>query len=219
MSGKESPAKEYTSVTCPNCGTDNKTVIWQCLNADLEPEAKQELLNGNFFRVTCKKCGKTHMLNYPLLYHDMTHSAFVYYANSENSLNNVFKSIKETSALDIEQLDSYKTRIVTSQHVLREKAIIFDNDLDDRVIEVIKLFYLDKALEKHPQLDITEVIFHIVGDKQYLQFITSTPLTTEVDKTLYSQIAADIAEIIKKPEFDSYFIDLDWAYSVLETLN
>ena len=39
-------------------------------------------------------------------------------------------------------IPGYRKRIVTNQNALREKAIIFENELDDRVVELIKLLYL-----------------------------------------------------------------------------
>lgn len=50
------PRKE--AVTCPHCGKETDIIIWESLNADLNPKEKQQLLDGTLFRFTCD-CGYT----------------------------------------------------------------------------------------------------------------------------------------------------------------
>ncbi len=213
--------KENTSVSCPECGTETEVAVWKTLNTEHDPEAKKAVIDGTLFKFTCPECGNVHMLNYPLLYHDAARNVFIYYVNSEDSAKEVVSSIAEAEKLlkKTNQSDKYTTRIVTSPEELREKALIFDTGLDDRVIEVIKFFYLSSALEERPTLEVAEIYFNVSDGKYFLQFVASTPLITEMDKSLYDQISADLADILKNPKFDSYIVNGDWAYSLLQALD
>ena len=50
--------------------------------------------------------------------------------------------------------EGYTFRVVRSQNQLREKIVIFDNKLDDRVIEVMKLFIISHLSESNSELEI-----------------------------------------------------------------
>ena len=73
------------TITCPECGHTQDFIIWQTLNGDLDPEAKQQLLDGTLFRFECNKCGHKSNVDYGILYHDMMHQAMIYYVD-ENSV-------------------------------------------------------------------------------------------------------------------------------------
>lgn len=59
-------------------------------------------------------------------------------------------------------IPGYRKRIVTNQNALREKAIIFENELDDRVVELIKLLYLLDVQDKFPEVNIVEGYFLVL---------------------------------------------------------
>ena len=46
-------------------------VIWQSLNATLNPEAKADMMESCLFEHKCPKCGHVDSYTYDLLYHDM----------------------------------------------------------------------------------------------------------------------------------------------------
>ena len=60
--------------------------------------------------------------------------------------DNVQKSSKESGELD--KLEGYNLRFVTDYNELLEKILIFDNDMNDKTMEVIKLMVLSQDLEK-----------------------------------------------------------------------
>ena len=57
------------SVTCPKCGKASDFIIWESLNADIDPEAQQQLIDGSIFHFTCPECGHKSNVNYGMLYH------------------------------------------------------------------------------------------------------------------------------------------------------
>lgn len=76
--------KRIKKITYPKCGHTQDYILWQSLNGDLNPEAKQELLNGTLFRFNCKNCGYESNVDYTILYHDMMHNAMVYYVDEDS---------------------------------------------------------------------------------------------------------------------------------------
>lgn len=149
-------------VTCPKCNKESDYIIWESLNGDLDPEAKKELMDGTLFQFNCPHCGHQCNVDYGMLYHDMAHQVMVYYV-SEDSVEKTQKMFSDIDGKIGIPMPGYRKRIVTNQNALREKAIIFENELDDRVIELIKIFYLANAQERFPDANV-EAAFFLIHD-------------------------------------------------------
>ena len=111
-------------------------------------------------------------------------------------------------------MEGYRRRIVTDQNSLREKAIIFENGLDDRVVEIIKLIYFSNLRQSHSDAKIDVAYFMVTNGEYQIHFLGETPLTAVVDASLYEKIAHDFADKIANAEAD-YIIDLGWAIKAL----
>lgn len=78
----------------------------------------------------------------------MTNRAMVHYVQ-EDSFEQTISMIHELEgkldAFEQSLRAGYRTRIVTNQNSLREKALIFKCGLDDRVVELAKLFLIAHA--------------------------------------------------------------------------
>lgn len=206
-------------VTCPNpqCNKKSKTTIWQSLNAELNPKEKEQLLNGTLFHFECPYCNKKTNLNYGMLYHNMTQKVMVHYAISDENAVEIQNSIQEiqTKKDAILNLDGYKIRIVKTQNALREKAIIFDNDLDDRIIEIMKLFNTAQAIEQYPDLKIVETLFCIDENGDFcIEFIANYPLSAKLNKNIYDTIKTEMKHLFQE-ETDSFEINEAWAKNIL----
>lgn len=206
--------KRKETVTCPECGQEQDFVVWHSLNGDLDPEAKQRLLDGTLFHFECSNCGHRSNVNYGMLYHDMTNQVMVYYVDED--------SVEETLATmnDVENkmgpMPEYRKRIVTDQNALREKAIFFDQKLDDRVIEIIKLIYYSNACKQVPDANIDAVYFLVADGKYILQFVGDTPLSAEVPVEMYEEIKRDFAEQLAVAGDKDALVDLHWASDFLK---
>jgi predicted RNA-binding Zn-ribbon protein involved in translation (DUF1610 family) len=58
-------------VECPQCGKKRETEIWRSINATVDPDVKQALLDGRVNVFHCPKCGFEAPIGIDLLYHDM----------------------------------------------------------------------------------------------------------------------------------------------------
>lgn len=203
------------TITCPECGHTQDFIIWQSLNGDLDPEAKQQLLDGTLFRFECDKCGHKSNVDYGILYHDMRHQVMIYYVD-EDSVEQAIESMYGAEDKMGIEMPGYRKRVVTDQNALREKAIIFENELDDRVIEIIKLIYLANASKQFPETNIKEVYFLVADGKYILEFIGDRPLSAEVSTSMYDSIKNDFAERLEAAGNREPIINIGWASEFLK---
>ena len=88
-----------TTIKCHNCSTQQEVEIWESLNAQLSPEAKNQFIEGTLFQTHCSHCNETLYLDYPMLYHDMAAQVMVQYCDDEQyqTMANTYKEMKKES--------------------------------------------------------------------------------------------------------------------------
>ncbi len=162
--------------TCNGCEATQSFTVWESLNVSLNPEEKIHLLNGNLTTFTCKKCGWSCNVSYPLLYHDMEKHLMVWLWLDAGE--------PETITLPIvEKVNDYIFRLVSTKHELVEKICIVEFGLDDRVIELLKLFLI-KAKAQSGTLLAGELYFtgklNLSNGGEAVKFIHITDNANEV---------------------------------------
>ena len=179
----------------------------------MNPKEKQQLLDGTIFRFMCE-CGYTAGIDAGMLYHNMTRHTMVYYVSEESveQTENMFADIRKHGEFE---MADYKYRIVTSQNALREKAAILENDLDDRVMELVKLFYYVHVHEQHPKEEIDEVLFFTEGGQWLLQFLGSASMTAELPVEFYEKIRDQYAARLEEAGNEGLHINARWAVRFL----
>ena len=207
---------EHTEkITCPACGHTQDFTIWLSLNADLDPDAKLRLMGGSLFDFECGRCGHRTNVNYNILYHDMTNRVMVNYVD-EASVEKALAQMEEAERMYGGAMAGYRRRIVTDQNALREKAIIFDMGLDDRVIEIIKLFLLSNAREQAPDANIEMMYFRTEDGRYVMDFIGDRILSAEVPAHLYEEIRNNFADRLDAAGDRDVFIGPGWALDFLQ---
>ena len=135
---------------CPSCGKKNRVKIKNIYtNEDIT-----DILNRDIFKVECSKCSKTTILDYPFTYVDDEH---VIYYNMEDTIEE----------------DKIKRTCKTFDDI-KEKILIFNDNLNDIIIEYIKLF-IESELKKdnvfsevrYDSLVNDELRFYIINKKEY----------------------------------------------------
>lgn len=114
------------------------------------------------------------------------------------------------------EIPEYRKRIVTDQNALREKTIIFNQKLDDRVIEIIKLLYYVKASKQVPDTNIDTVYFLVTDGKYFLQFIEDKTLNVEVPVEMYEKFKNDFAERLESAGDKEALVDIRWVSDFLK---
>ena len=66
--------------TCPYCGKTFETEIYDSVTADTDEDLRDRCVSGDLFRISCPKCKREFMIQYPLVYVDRRHR----FAQSDN---------------------------------------------------------------------------------------------------------------------------------------
>ena len=151
-------------VKCSKCGHEDGFVIWQSLYATLNPEAKADMMESCLFEHKCPKCGHVDSYTYDLLYHDMESMFMIQLCEAEDRVADyvaMFDDFSKKTDDLIKMDDEYKLRLVDSRNNLREKVYIFDQGLDDRVIEIMKLFIRFDISKENPEHEVDDIFLEI----------------------------------------------------------
>ena len=135
---------------------------------------------------------------------------------SENSVEEIQKMFSDKDGESGFLIPGYRKRIVTNQNALREKAIIFENELDDRVVELIKLLYLVDVQDKFPEVNIVEAYFLVLEGKYIIEFMGEKFLKAEIPLDLYKNVENNFAERLAAEEENQFMIDVKWANEFLK---
>jgi hypothetical protein len=130
-----------SNVSCKLCGASQPFATWSTVNVTLNPELKTRLLKGELTRFVCEKCGWAGDVLYPLLYHDMGKHFMIWLWPDAGE--------PDTKGMPTDKLKhEYRFRLVANRNDLIEKILVFDANMDDRVVEVVKLKLWATAAEK-----------------------------------------------------------------------
>ena len=127
------------------------------------------------------------------------------------------KTINENNESGYDFNEEYTKRVVSDINQLREKLMILDEGLDDRILEIMKVFAIAELQKNFPDLSVMEIYFNKEEDGSHsfaVKFDNNEWGRTDVDKNSYDQVA----ESFKVPLAvnDEYLIDTEWALSVIE---
>ena len=154
----------FETVNCPYCLNEEEIAIWDIVHYEEDPDLKDKILLKDLQIYECQNCNHRYTLEKPFLYIDPEKKILIYYSPENAELfNNLDTRDPKTGGLKADlseilpkdfavDLDTYRLRIVTDYNDLIEKIHIFDYQLDDRLIEIIKL-----ATKLNPPIDYSEV--------------------------------------------------------------
>lgn len=208
-----------TRASCPKCGQEFEVSYWQSLNAQLNPEERDKLLAGKLFWATCPECGEQSRLDYPVIYHDMAHKVMVHYTQPD-AVTQVIANV-ESLDKDVwgENGHQYRHRVVETQNSLIEKATIFALDLDDRIVEYMKLIYQTEFRRSFPDKELFGCYFAIDAEGGYaLQFVLSDGqmMVASLSRDDYDSFGGQLRDTIAEMPAPQYIVDAEWALELLE---
>lgn len=137
---------KQTHLVCPACGASQTFRMWESLNVQIDPGEKEKLLSGELCTLTCNKCNQESLIEHDLLYHDLERKLMVQmrYEDADGHF-----APAHLPAL-LAALPGYRYRVVPDLRHLIEKILIFDDGLDDRIVEVLKLRNWRQILDLAP---------------------------------------------------------------------
>ena len=205
-------------VECPKCRKEYDITCWESLNGDLDPEAKERMLSGELFKEKCPSCGNRNNINYPLLYHGMEQKIMIKLASDseQNDWNpkGILDMLPILSPGTGICTDEYRFRLVTSQHALREKVMIFECGLDDRAVEITKHLQSKVVCKKYPGINLVDTFFYPAAPFQ-LEFYAddNKSYTMELNMEMYELISSAATSAMDNESRDCYSVGEDWAAS------
>jgi len=190
-------------------------MIWESLNAEINPAESEKLRDGTLFLISCPKCENNFQLIYPILYHDMTSKVMVQLILNEKEADDFVNALKSDTWENL-AAEGYKYRLVRTLNGLREKAMVFSCGLDDRVVECMKLVYFTFLTEKYPEMKDPEMLFYHIESSVLVFFSEGKPVfDVEFDMGKYTEIASDARIDFEGKSQDCLFIDREWALGLL----
>lgn len=206
------------SLTCSKCGREHPFIIWNSINTTLDPEMKEAVKDRSAFRFVCPDCGAETYVDYDLLYHQMEDRIMIHYARLDESAAEINQMLTKDDPEDMVQdmlRNHYLIRIVRSQNQLREKIAIFDAGLDDRIIEIYKIFILHTVQEKDPDCKDIEMLYYKepTEGKDFIQIIADgkTYGVVELKKDAYDELYKEYRDRLPDIREDGPYIDRSWA--------
>ncbi len=213
------------SIKCPKCGHLQEMNVWSSITAIDSPDLKKELLSRKINIFCCDDCCQQALVPAPLLYHDSEKKLLISFTpcNEREKKLSLFTEIKNASKESGELLEyeDYNLRFVTDYDELMEKILIFDNGLQDKVIEVLKVLILSQEPDKAENRvalfgKVTpDGLEFLVKDTKENQFYTS-----KIPKDSYNLIYEQLRQSgVKYKSFDWEIIDIDYGTSLLRGVN
>jgi hypothetical protein len=163
-----------TTVSCPQCRHGQEFTVWHSVNVSQDPELKPRVLDRSLTTFTCEKCGATASIEQDLLYHDMDRRLMILrHARHDAPEELGDKSLGLLSALGA---SAYACRLVRTMNELVEKVLIWEDNLDDRSIEVFKEVVwqeLDEAQREGQAQLFYGGILHPPGEEAEIELVLS----------------------------------------------
>ncbi len=212
-----------TMITCPKCNKEHPFTIWESINTQLDPEMRPAVKDRSAFLFECPTCGEKTYVDYGFLYHQMEDGIMIHYANSDENAEEIYKMITgdDSAGLFREMLDAdYLIRIVRSQNDLREKISIFDEGLDDRIIEIIKLFVLSKFQDENKDYKSIALYYSKNEDDDCIEIYADNQYSGHfvIPREFYDRLCKEYSGIIPDLRKDDPVIDRVWALETLKLL-
>ncbi len=169
------------------CSTSFEIEIKNKIDLDKNPEIINQILDDNFMEYSCPSCSKI-----------LRPEFRIEFSGKDISLTMIPEIERHT--LLAGNIELKTKQVVVGFKELREKFIIKNFTYDERVIELIKLYLLDKINSKlevnilFSNMENKELIFHIYGLKENQTGISKIP------EHIYNNINDNLQERLNAPE-------------------
>ncbi len=209
-------------IKCPQCGEDVEIEQWSAVNSEKNPEQKKKLLDGTLFQTKCEKCGKIITVGYPVVYHDSVGKCMIWLIYDDSEIQHIEQYFRQSKSESAEKPVDRNCieRIVRTPESLREKIIIFDNALDDKIVEIMKLAYAKEVQRKLVNDNVIISFFSKQDENLQIEIYTEKgkAFVSPFSRDLYDQLNDKYGGKASYAEDRVFIIDDVWAYQLLRTM-
>lgn len=209
------PEMQKKAVTCPSCSEEGLMEVWTGVNVGIEPMWKEKVGSREIFTYTCPHCQSKITVAYDFLYHDPQGNYMIYLLPGGGG-----RSFDSIDGLSAEKLEGYCLREVSDINGLLEKIMLFDDGLDDRCIEICKLYLSEQYAAQNKGKKLFGIYYNGKSeDGSFLEFflfgeggeMCGTKLPIQVYDKVFLKLCGSEFD-----RTDEYRIDFQWAVSAFE---
>ena len=202
------PKTQEATLRCPFCNTEQQHTLYPVVDLVENPSLKLGILTDSLFSVRCNECKNQFVVMHEMLVMDKE-ASFAILLAPDSSLTEV----KEPS----EEIGKFDTlRLVNTSDELKEKILLLDAGLDDKTIELCKMYLLMKMerpghtlLYADHQRGEGQMLFTLFNEKDEMEE------TIQASDGLYTQLSKTAKEFsLKKGHF--LRINQGWAFSEIK---
>lgn len=188
------------TATCPGCGSEFAAEVFASINVSVNPELKARVVDGSLFDHDCPKCGKLSRFVHDSLYHDMERRFQVWLRPEGDAPGFVLEPLGER----------YRLRWVEKRRQLAEKILVFDARLDDRLVELLKVWTLVGTEDMEKPL----IFSRLDPSRDHVEFLTEGKEVVSVAFSKYQTLRQEFGPKLE-PDSGWQKIDRQFALRVL----
>ena len=198
-------------IRCEYCGTEYDHVSHLVVEKHESKKLTQDIINDEFFYAVCPHCNLMTGVDHPVTYIDMENRTLLAYFDSDIELSLAETQIGELMR-ECDVSNNYNTvRVVSTQNELREKIILLNNGLDDRVIEILKLWGLDHIREEGHLQNFEEMRCSVLKDGRLnVDFVGDEPMHIALPMSYYDKLAKSMKNALETTK-TPLVISTEWA--------
>ncbi len=194
------------TIKCPTCKNELNLELEEYVNATRNEDVKRRVIMRRIFEARCPKCHSMHFVNHPFLYRD-DERKILYVLASPNL--DVDKFVKK-QGLHGNYKREYTLRVCYDLNQLIEKVLLAEYKINDKTMEVVKLFYY---MEQHNR-EIKMIYFEGI-EKGKIRFAcvlqNKRQITAYCDLEALSRIESINKKTLKAKLNDWELVDGKWA--------
>jgi len=213
-------------VACAKCGKQGEAVFYRSFNTAMDLDARERIESGSMFTYKCPHCGNFNSYDYGFLFHDVEAKRMIHYCtNSDEAMD----AIRTFTALHTGTLpgvpaeaSGYCCRVVMKYRQMVEKIYLFDQGLDDRVVEMMKVYSYVRLTQENPEARIA--CMYVERGEDGPEFFEVHLEDGNVARAgfsmeVYDEIKKIMDERYEGSPSDEYVINFMWAYEKLKEMN
>lgn len=200
------------TVHCDRCGQDFNIEHYIFVNEEENPELVEMIEKDIFFNHWCPTCKETYYFDAATVFCNKTKKCiFIYVPRKEliAETNMFVQDLIKKCAFDISRAN---IRICTTRNEFREKVILNRNKLDDRIIEIMKLYALNSVRSQGINERYEEIRCGIVEDgRMCIDFVHEHASRNMVfERKMYNFFDSQIGDLVRTTTAPIE-VNIDWA--------
>lgn len=211
--------KQHVTIHCPVCQAEVERDIITKIDTRQEPELKQALLEGTLFNFECESCGAKRQIDHDCMYMDRDLKVVVcLIPQLETRKSEMEEILTQFMRQSSEDLSQYSLRVVTTAAQMVEKVTIFNDELNDIVVEIVKLLTDGLFAKEHPDIDVRNRYYYKHHGQPKLLYLTKNDqLIVDFHQSLVD-FSQDKYNKAVNEDYKGRFIlvDENWAANLLE---